>query len=116
MNNNKKIKAEFSPECYLPQPDLPDEEQRIFCEKVTKSILQTAVCVEDIAEEVIKNFPDHSTLPDLPYGTVKTVEAVKKRIRALKLALPENRLQDGTMNIAEKIMALSNTITDIMNA
>ncbi len=219
-----KEKAEFSPECYLPQPDLPDKEQRIFCEKVTKSILQTAVCVEDIAEEVIENFPDHFTLPDLPYGTVKTVEelfdvysgkskgessyldgacpyissgdpqnsivrlvhaaagevfsdggitvtcfgqacvqpwpfmargnggsavrvlipkynmnypelvwfaaqinmqrwrffygrmAIKKRIRALQLALPENRLQDGTMNITEKIMALSNTITDIMNA
>lgn len=42
--------------------------------------------------------------------------AIKKRIRALKLALPESRLQDGAMNITEKIMALSNTITDIMNA
>lgn len=69
-----KERAEFSPECYLPQPELPEKEQKIFCDKITRSILQTAVCIEDIAGEVIGNFPDHSTLPDLPYGTEKTVE------------------------------------------
>lgn len=64
----------LSPECYLPQPELPDKDQKIYCDKITRSILQTAVCIEDIAGEVIENFPDHSPLPDLPYGTEKTVE------------------------------------------
>lgn len=76
INAGELIKegAEFSPEQYLPQPDVPEEEQRIYQENVTKSILKTTVCIEDIADEVLTNFPDDTMLPELPYGEEKTIE------------------------------------------
>lgn len=51
-----EVGAEFSPEQYLPQPELSEEEQNIFVENITKSILTASVCIEDIADEVLTNF------------------------------------------------------------
>lgn len=66
--------AEFSPEQYLPQPEFPLKEQIRYQEDVTKAILTTTVCIEDIADEVLSEFPAYSKLPALPYGKVKKVE------------------------------------------
>lgn len=61
--------AEFSPEQYLPQPELSEQEQKIYFENITKSILTASVCIEDIADEVIVNFPIYDeSLPEMPYG------------------------------------------------
>ena len=66
--------AEFSPEQYLPQPVFPEYQQERYRENITKSILTTAVCIADIADEVLSDFPEESGLPDLPYGTEKSME------------------------------------------
>lgn len=67
-------RAEFLPEQYLPQPEFPMEEQKRYQENVTKSILTASVCIEDIADEVLPDFPNFSLLPELPYGEKRTVE------------------------------------------
>lgn len=66
--------AEFSPEQYLPQPKFPEMEQERYREDITKSILTSTVCIEDIADEVISNFPNFEGLPELPYGAEMSVE------------------------------------------
>lgn len=66
--------AEFCPEQYLPQPNFPEAEKLAYREDVVKSILRTTVSVDEIAEEVIQDFPDYSSLPDMPYGTEGTIE------------------------------------------
>lgn len=66
--------AEFSPEQYLPQPEFPLKEQIRYQENVTRAILTTTVCIEDIADEVLREFSTYSELPALPYGKVKKVE------------------------------------------
>lgn len=66
--------AEFSPEQYLPQPLFPPQEQKRYRENITRSILTTAVCVEDITDEVLTDFPRDSQLSELPYGTEKSIE------------------------------------------
>ena len=66
--------AEFCPEEYLPQPVFPEEEQISYREEIVKSILQTTVCVNDIAEEVIPVFPAWNDLPVLPYGETDCIE------------------------------------------
>lgn len=66
--------AEFCPEEYLPQPDLPVEEQEHYREEITKSILTTTVCIDDIADEVLPNFPNWQHLPPLPYGKKGCIE------------------------------------------
>lgn len=66
--------AEFSPEQYLPQPIFPELEQKRYCESVTKSILTSTVCIEDIADEVLLDFPNFGSLPELPYGKEKSLE------------------------------------------
>jgi len=71
--------AEFSPEQYLPQPDFLPEVQVRYQEDVTRAILKTTVCIEDIAEEVLQDFPNNlcnlnpQKMMDLPYGG-ETVE------------------------------------------
>ncbi|KHM52820.1 class I SAM-dependent DNA methyltransferase [Anaerovibrio lipolyticus] len=69
-----KVGAEFCPEQYLPQPDFPEEEQERYREDVVKSILRTAVSIDDIADEVIPNFPELLELPELPYGKEYSIE------------------------------------------
>lgn len=69
-----KAGAEFSPEQYLPQPEFPLKDQIRYQEEVTRAILTTTVCIEDIADEVLSEFPAYSKLPALPYGKVKKVE------------------------------------------
>lgn len=70
-----EVGAEFSPEQYLPQPELSEEEQNIFVENITKSILTASVCIEDIADEVLTNFPlSDDKLPELPYGKSDNIE------------------------------------------
>lgn len=70
-----EVGAEFSPEQYLPQPELSEEEQNIFVENITKSILTASVCIEDIADEVLANFPlSDDKLPELPYGKSDNIE------------------------------------------
>lgn len=67
--------AEFSPEQYLPQPEFPKDVQDMYIENVTKSILTATVCVEEISEEVIDNFPSYDEeLPDIPYGEDGNIE------------------------------------------
>ncbi|MBR3622592.1 MAG: SAM-dependent DNA methyltransferase [Selenomonadaceae bacterium] len=66
--------AEFCPEQYLPQPDFPEEEQKRFREEIIKSILRTAVSVDDIADEVIPDFPKFPELSKMPYGTEDNIE------------------------------------------
>lgn len=66
--------AEFSPEQYLPQPNFPDEEQRLYRRNITKSILTAAVSLEEIADEILPGFPDYSRLPALPYREELTIE------------------------------------------
>lgn len=66
--------AEFCPEQYLPQPDFPEEEKVHYRDDIVKSILRTTVSIDDIADEVIENFPDFSNLPDIPYGTEGVIE------------------------------------------
>jgi type I restriction-modification system DNA methylase subunit len=66
--------AEFCPEQYLPQPDFPKEEQERFREDIVKSILRTAVSIDDIADEVIPHFPELPELPDMPYGKEENIE------------------------------------------
>lgn len=66
--------AEFSPEQYLPQPDFPLPEQIRYQEHITRSILTTTVCMEEIAEEALDDFPAYAHLPKLPYGTVRSVD------------------------------------------
>lgn len=66
--------AEFCPEEYLPQPVFPEEEQARYQEEITKSILTTAVCLEDIAGEVLPDFPVWTGLPPIPYGETDCIE------------------------------------------
>lgn len=66
--------AEFCPEEYLPQPEFPKDEQEWYRDEITKSILTTAVCVEDIADEVLPDFPSWNNLPPLPYGETDCIE------------------------------------------
>lgn len=66
--------AEFCPEEYLPQPEFPQAEQERYRDEVTKSILTTAVCVEDISGEVLPGFPSWSDLPQMPYGETACIE------------------------------------------
>ncbi len=66
--------AEFCPEQYLPQPDFPEEEQERFREDIVKSILRTAVSIDDIADEVISDFPELPELPEMPYGKEDNIE------------------------------------------
>ncbi|MBE6812403.1 MAG: SAM-dependent methyltransferase [Ruminococcaceae bacterium] len=66
--------AEFCPEAYLPQPEFPQEEQERYRDEITKSILTTAVCVEDIADEVLPDFPSWNNLPLMPYGETDSIE------------------------------------------
>ena len=66
--------AEFCPEQYLPQPDFPETDKQRYREDVVKSILRTAVSIDDIAEEVIENFPEMQNLPEMPYGTEGCIE------------------------------------------
>lgn len=65
--------AEFSPEKYLPQPmtnpsDLASEQAA-----VVNSILKAAFCVDDVATEVLTDFPSFGDLPSLPYGESGTL-------------------------------------------
>lgn len=67
--------AEFSPEQYLPQPDFPKDVQDMYIENVTKSILTASVCIEEISDEVIDDFPIYKkNLPDIPYGKSGNIE------------------------------------------
>lgn len=66
--------AEFCPEEYLPQPEFPPDEQERYRDDITKSILTTAVCVEDIADEVLPDFPSWNSLPPMPYGETDCIE------------------------------------------
>mgnify|MGYP004569531663 FL=1 len=66
--------AEFCPEQYLPQPEFPEEEQEWYREDIVKSILRTTVSIDDIADEVLTNFPQLSDLPELPYGESDVIE------------------------------------------
>lgn len=66
--------AEFCPEQYLPQPRFAPEEEQKYQEDILKSILTTSVCVDGIADEVIKGFPLWDDLPDLPYGEEDSIE------------------------------------------
>ena len=66
--------AEFCPEQYLPQPAFPEEEQEGFREDIVKSILRTAVSIDDIADEVIPDFSELPGLPDMPYGEEDNIE------------------------------------------
>ncbi len=69
-----EVGAEFCPEQYLPQPEFPKEEQENYREEITKSILTTTVCVEDIADEVLPKFPAWTNLPSIPYGETDSIE------------------------------------------
>lgn len=45
-------------------------------DNVTKSILTAAICVEDISDEVIHDFPKvDENLPDIPYGKEGSIES-----------------------------------------
>ena len=66
--------AEFCPEEYLPQPEFPKSVQERYQDEITKSILTTAVCIEDIADEVISSFPVWKNLPTMPYGKTDCIE------------------------------------------
>lgn len=68
--------AEFCPEQYLPQPVFPEKEQEFYKKDIIKSILKTAVSIDDIADEVIKNFPNLSELPEMPYGEENVIEKI----------------------------------------
>lgn len=65
---------EFCPEQYLPQPDFPEEEQERYREDIVKSILRTSVSIDDIADEVIPDFPKLPELPYMPYGKEDNIE------------------------------------------
>ena len=66
--------AEFCPEQYLPQPFFPEEEQKCYRKDVVKSILRTTVGVDEIADEVLEDFPRNGSLSDLPYGVEDKIE------------------------------------------
>lgn len=67
--------AEFSPEQYLPQPVFSKEIQNMYIENVTKSILTTTICIEDISDEVIDNYPLYDdNLQEIPYGEEGNIE------------------------------------------
>lgn len=59
--------SEFSPEQYLIQPSLTEQEIQVFQNNVIESILKSSVCISGLAEEVIKDFTKSwSTLPPMP--------------------------------------------------
>lgn len=66
--------AEFSPEQYLPQPRISDDEQKNYIADVMRSILTTAVSVSDIVDEVLPNFPSWNGLPEMEYGREKQLD------------------------------------------
>ena len=66
--------AEFCPERYLPQPDFPETEKQNYRDDVVKSILRTAVSIDEISDEVITDFPEWNELPEMPYGTEGVIE------------------------------------------
>lgn len=66
--------AEFSPEQYLPQPKITEEEFKTYTDEITKSILRATVAIDGLSEEVIPNFPISSDLPTMPYGTSGIIE------------------------------------------
>lgn len=66
--------AEFCPEQYLPQPEVPEAELSRFHDDVLKSVLTTSVCIDGISDEVLESFPIWTDLPALEYGTENTIE------------------------------------------
>ena len=67
--------AEFCPEQYLPQPDFPTETKEAYKLDVVKSILRTAVSIDEIADEVLPTFPNFTDLPTMPYGKEDAIES-----------------------------------------
>ena len=74
-NEIMKEGAEFCPEQYLPQPDFPTETKEAYKLDVIKSILRTAVSIDEIADEVLPTFPNFTDLPTMPYGKEDAIES-----------------------------------------
>ena len=74
-NEIMKEGAEFCPEQYLPQPDFPTETKEAYKLDVVKSILRTAVSIDEIADEVLPTFPNFTDLPTMPYGKEDVIES-----------------------------------------
>lgn len=74
-NEIMKEGAEFCPEQYLPQPDFPTETKEAYKLDVVKSILRTAVSIDEIADEVLPTFPNFTDLPTMPYGKEDAIES-----------------------------------------
>jgi len=64
---------EFSPQQWLEQPQISEDETAISMKNVLMSIFQTVATQPEIADEVIENFPEYDGLPELPYGKTNTV-------------------------------------------
>lgn len=74
-NEIMKEGTEFCPEQYLPQPDFPTETKEAYKLDVVKSILRTAVSIDEIADEVLPTFPNFTDLPTMPYGKEDAIES-----------------------------------------
>ena len=74
-NEIMKEGAEFCPEQYLPQPDFPTETKEAYKLDIVKSILRTAVSIDEIADEVLPTFPNFTDLPTMPYGKEDAIES-----------------------------------------
>jgi len=67
---------EFSPQQWLEQPPIQEEEINNSMKIVLMSIFQTVATQPDLADEVIESFPEfNDNLPDLPYGKTKAVDS-----------------------------------------
>ena len=74
----KKIMSgqEFSPQQWLEQPLIKEEDISNSMKSVLMSIFQTVATQPDLADEVIEDFPEYEdSLPELPYGKTMAVES-----------------------------------------
>ncbi|MDR1913422.1 MAG: SAM-dependent methyltransferase [Clostridiales bacterium] len=65
---------EFSPQQWLEQPHISEEELQIVKKAVLMSIFQTVTAIPEIADEVLESFPDvDTTLKNVPLNITKPV-------------------------------------------
>ncbi|MBO6273166.1 N-6 DNA methylase [bacterium] len=72
-SNLMKEGAEFSPQQWLPQPKLKENDITVAEKNIKFSIFQTVTAIPDIADEVIEDFGFVTDLPNLEYGKQETI-------------------------------------------
>jgi len=106
---------EFSPEQYLIQPALSQEDMAAYQKSVLESILKSSVCIGGLAGEVLQNFTANwSGLPPLPDGEKGKVEDFFE-IRTGK-SMGESNYREGTcpyISSGDSLNSIVRLVSDI---